>query len=459
MMASDMRIFRLAAAGILAATMLMAQQKGEARLMMLEPGHFHAALLQKERVAGVAREAYIYAPLDFDLIAHLGRVARFNLRPEAPTDWQLRIYAGPNPLQRMLAEHPGNVVVLSGRNKGKIDSIRAALDAGIAVLGDKPWIIEPEDMPKLGATLAEAARRGVAVFDGMTQRFEISYILQKALVNDAEVFGKPVAGTPEDPGVYMESVHFLLKTVAGVANQRPPWFFDIRQQGEGLTDVGTHLVDLIQWTLTPEAMLDYKRDVQVTGGRRWPTRISPKDFERVTGEKSFPAYVQAAVRDGALDYYCNDSVSYRLKGVNVKLDVKWDFEPAPGANDTELAIYRGTRARVEVRQDREFQYRPEVFVVPEKGSEQAVAAAVAKRLEKLAGQYPGLTVEPAGGRLRVLIPDKYRVGHEAHFAMLTNLFFEYRLDPKKLPAWEAPFMLAKYYVTTMGVAAGKKNGR
>jgi hypothetical protein len=51
----------------------------------------------------------------------------------------------------------------------------------------------------------------------------------------------------------------------------------------------------------------------------------------------------------------------------------------------------------------------------------------------------------------VTIPDLYRVGHEAHFAQVTNRFFEYLKQPETLPAWEKPNMLAKYYVSTKGV--------
>ena len=56
-----------------------------------------------------------------------------------------------------------------------------------------------------------------------------------------------------------------------------------------------------------------------------------------------------------------------------------------------------------------------------------------------------------GEELRVVIPDKLRVSHEEHFAQVTRQFFEYLKDPKALPAWEKPNMLAKYYVSTKGV--------
>src|SRR5262249_10250775 len=96
------------------------------RLMTLDPGHFHAALVQKEMVPGVDPRGDGYAPLGPDLAAHLGRLAGFNTRREKPTAWQVEVHAGPDFLERLLRELPGNVVVLSGRNRDKIRYLRAA---------------------------------------------------------------------------------------------------------------------------------------------------------------------------------------------------------------------------------------------------------------------------------------------------------------------------------------------
>ncbi|MEN6536406.1 MAG: putative oxidoreductase C-terminal domain-containing protein, partial [Bryobacteraceae bacterium] len=197
--------------------------------MVLDPGHFHAALMQKETLPGVSEMVHVFAPLGTDLSAHLNRVSGFNHRAERPTHWLHRIYAGPDFLDRMIAEHPGNVVILSGRNQGKIVAIQRALTSGINVMGDKPWVIEPEDLAKLELALKTSRIKKVAAYDAMTQRYEISCILQRELVNDEAVFGKPVQGTKEKPAVTMESVHYLLKLVAGVPNLRPAWFFDVRQ--------------------------------------------------------------------------------------------------------------------------------------------------------------------------------------------------------------------------------------
>jgi hypothetical protein len=147
-------------------------------------------------------------------------------------------------------------------------------------------------------------------------------------------------------------------------------------------------------------------------------------------------------------------VVYKLRGIHVKLDVLWRYQAPAGAGDTHLAVFRGTRSRVEVRQGAEENYRPEVYVLPEPDLRPQVAAALESRLAKLAGQWPGLAVEEAApGTLRIAIPDCYRVGHEAHFAQVTRQFLDYLARPGSLPDWENPNMLAKYRTTTKGVAA------
>jgi predicted dehydrogenase len=97
----------------------------------------------------------------------------------------------------------------------------------------------------------------------MTERYEVTSALQRELIHDASVFGEIIKGTDEEPAVYMNSVHQILKVVAGAPNIRPAWFFDVREQGEALADVGTHLVDLVQWMLFPDKSIDYKRMCEV----------------------------------------------------------------------------------------------------------------------------------------------------------------------------------------------------
>ena len=104
-----------------------------------------------------------------------------------------------------------------------------------------------------------------------------------------------------------------------------------------VADVGTHLVDLVSWMLFPNQALDHRRDLQVQQGRRWPTTLSRDDFRRVTGASDFPDYLTAHTRNGQLDYFCNTAVSYRLRGIQVRLNILWEYESAAGGGDTHLA--------------------------------------------------------------------------------------------------------------------------
>src|SRR5438270_2227232 len=270
----------------------------------------------------------------------------------------------------------------------------------------------------------------------MTERYEITSLLQRELVNDSEVFGSILPGTEQEPAVYMESVHHILKLVAGVPNPRPVWFFDIEEQGEALADVGTHLVDLVQWTLFPGSAIDYRADIRMTSAKRWPTAMSAAQFRQVTG-----------VAGEEIEYYCNTSVSYALRGVHTRLDVLWRWEAPAGAGDTHYAVYRGSKSRVEVRQGKEENFQPELYVV---AGDSGVIHALERKVAALASQYPGIGIEDRGTQVHVTIPGVYRVGHEAHFAQVTKQFFEYLKHPETFPAWESPCMLAKYYVSTKG---------
>lgn len=449
--------FALVAALSIVADAGAAKGEGESiRLITLDPGHFHAALFQKEMLPGISRRVHVYAPAGPDLVAHLGRVIGFNTRAANPTAWELEVHAGPDFMSRLLAERAGNVVVLSGGNQNKIARVEAIVAAGLHALVDKPWIIEPGEVPALERTLALARRSRVVAYDAMTQRYEITCILQKALVNDPAVFGSCLDGSERDPAVYMESVHFLKKDVAGAPLLRPAWFFDEQQLGEPLADVGTHLVDLVQWMLAPETPIDYRRDIAVLSGSRKQVPLTREQFKGVTGLADFPGFMAKAVRDGRLPYVAENSVTYRLRGVHVKLDVRWDYEAPPGGKDTELAVFRGTRARVEVRQGRPENYVPEVYVVPHRAADRpAIETALRNRLVQIAGTGGGFGLVPAADGFRVVIPETERASHEAHFALLIRQFLAYQKNPDSIPAWETPFMLAKYHVTTEGVRLGR----
>ena len=77
------------------------------RLMTLDPGHFHAALVQKRMYEQVSPVVSVFAPEGPDLDLHLQRVEAFNQRADQPTNWQHQVHAGPDYLDAMLQQRPG----------------------------------------------------------------------------------------------------------------------------------------------------------------------------------------------------------------------------------------------------------------------------------------------------------------------------------------------------------------
>ncbi len=212
----------------------------------------------------------------------------------------------------------------------------------------------------------------------------------------------------------------------------------------------------MQWTLFPSQAINYHTDINIIAARRWPTSITKAQFQGVTGEADFPDYLSSSVTGDHLNYFCNTLVSYSLRGVHTKLDVRWNYE-APSGGDTAITIFKGTKSRVEVRQGAEQKYQSELYVVPNNTTDsREVRAALMKKIESLQRTFPGLVMEDREGEMRVIIPEKYRVGHEANFAELTVKFLGYVQQPETLPAWEKANMLAKYYVTTKGVELSRQ---
>jgi len=220
---------------------------GEVKLITLDPGHFHAALVQKSMYDQVDPVVNVFAPEGQDVLDHLAKIEGYNSRAENPTTWEGKVYTGADFFEKMIAEKPGNVVVLSGNNAKKTEYILESVDAGLNVLADKPMVITPEQFPLLEQAFTRAAEKKVLLYDIMTERYEITTILQKEISKIPEVFGELQAGTLEEPAITKESVHHFSKMVSGSPLKRPAWFFDTSQQGEGIVDVTTHLVDLVQW--------------------------------------------------------------------------------------------------------------------------------------------------------------------------------------------------------------------
>lgn len=437
----------LVISSLLLAACVQEKEQTEVTLITLDPGHFHAALVQKIQYPEVSRNVYVYAPEGEDVESHLAKIQAYNDRQENPTQWNEVVYRGDDFLRRMLLEKKGNVMVTAGNNALKTAYILESLKAGLNVLADKPMAIDSDKFRILEECFRTAQEKGVLLYDIMTERFEISTILQRELSMIPDVYGEQEMGTPEDPAITKESVHHFYKNVSGNPLTRPAWFYDVRQQGEGIADVMVHLVDLVQWECFPEQKLDYKKDIRITSARHWSTPLSHEQMERSTGSSDFPPFLAENVVDDTLQVYANGEISYALRGVNAKVVVTWEFEAPEGGGDTHYSIMRGTKANLIIRQGKEQNFQPELYIESTHSQDPAYAALLHKKMKTLAEKYPGIELEETAEGWHVLIPQEYRVGHEAHFGQVTQNFLSY-LREGRLPEWEVPNMLAKYYTTT-----------
>ncbi|MNL38856.1 hypothetical protein D3C87_1610980 [compost metagenome] len=149
-------------------------------------------------------------------------------------------------------------------------------------------------------------------------------------------------------------------------------------------------------------------------------------------------------------------MNYTIKGVHAKVSVIWNFQAPAGAGDIHYSVMRGTKANLVIKQGAEQQYKPTLYIVPLKNNEAGYEASLKKAFEKVSKIYPGLALKSNKEGWEVVIPETYKVGHEAHFAEVTKKYLGY-LKEKKLPEWEKNALLSKYYTTTKALEMAMKS--
>ena len=226
---------------------------------------------------------------------------------------------------------------------------------------------------------------------------------------------------------------------------RPAWFFDVNEEGEGIVDVTTHLVDLVQWELFPDEIIE-RADIEMVEAKRWPTILTLEEFKRVTGLENYPDYLQKDLEGDKLKVYCNGEMLYKIKGKYAKVSVIWNYEAPEGTGDTHYSIMRGTKSDLIIKQGAEENYKPTLYIKSKGGEnfDNVIAEAIEQHINsKFAGTKAEKVLEDMW---KINIPDEFKIGHEAHFGQVTQNYLRY-LENGKLPNWEVPNMITKYYTT------------
>ena len=430
----------------------------QSRLVVLDPGHFHANLLQKTALAAYSDTVVVYAPEGAEVEQYVSAIESYNSRSENPTNWVLDLSLGDGFVERMVAEKRGDVVVLAGNNRNKTRYIYESVKAGFDVLADKPMAINTDDYALLKEAYALAAEKGVVIYELMTERYDHLNMVERRILANEALFGELTSGTPEEPAVYQESVHHFCKMVSGKPSVRPAWYYDVEQQGEGIADVTTHLIDQVAWQCFPEQSVAVE-EVEVVSAQHWPTQITAAQYEQSTGLKQWPDYLKKYVRRGVLGVNANGVANFVMKGVNVQMKVVWNFVAPAGSGDTSTSYKKGTKAVVRQLQNLDTGYAKKLYIEPAEGADLvAFESAVAAFEKELQAEWPQITiVAEEGGRYWVNIPAEVKLSHEEHFGLVADAFMVYKRGTQQMPQWEVDNTLSKYYITTRAVemACGK----
>lgn len=423
----------------------------EIKLITLAPAHFHAALVQKIMYPGIDSVVHVYAPKGLGLTEQLNYIKQYNSRADDPTHWDEKVYEGEDYLQKMLDENKGaknTVVVLAGNNQLKTEYIKKSVDNSLNVLADKPMAINTDGFEMLKQAFQDAQDKHVLLYDIMTERSVAATILQKRLAHNSSVFGELQKGTKDAPAVIMESVHRYFKQVSGKPLIRPDWFFDPTQQGDAITDVGTHLVDLVQWVCFPNVALDYTKDITINSSKIWPTPLSLAQFSKITNENKFPDFLRKYIKGDSLMTHGNGSIDYSVKGVFSRITALWTYDAPAGAGDTYYALLKGSKANLEIKQGAEENWKATLYVRPANPKDTgSLSKALNDAIKDINQEMPGVSISWVGNGWRVDIPAEFDKGHESHFGDVMKRYLQY-LKEGNLPAWEVPCMIAKYYTTT-----------
>ena len=420
------------------------------RLVTVDPGHFHAALVQKWTYPEVSAEVQVFAPDGEELAAHLKMIDGFNARSENPTCWKENVVRDGNPLavfSRWAASVPdpsNSVVVLAGRNDRKADYALAAVKAGMNVLADKPLAIDATGLEKLEEAVEIARKRRLAFMDLMTDRTDVHTRLTAALLREKEVFGDFRPSSPVNPAVVCESSHHFLKTVNGSELRRPSWYYDVARQGEGIVDVTTHVLDAIQRAVCPETELG-RNDVRICSARTWTTPVTIEDYRESTGYSEWPTALRSAVdARNVLQCMANGNFTCSLRGVHAKVGVMWNVRDTVGDGDVFAATYYGTKCWLRVMPDSGHGTDMAVFIRLYDWLDRGrLAPAVEAAMPRLRKVVPGLRAACDRDGWRLDVPVESVVAHDPSFAAFTRVFLGWAANHDE-PAKEYANLLVKY---------------
>lgn len=384
--------------------------------MVLEPEHFHAALLFNRPNRRLSAEVHVYTRGGDGSAQFCDLLTRFNEAHDSATDWRLHVHRSLQPLEALLESPHGDFAVLAGRNDVKLERIAALHAAGIAVLADKPWLVDVQCLPLLERICSSAP----LAMDMMTSRHDPLARLRRRIVRSSSLFGDLETNDSEGPAIEIGSSHHLVKRVNGEPLRRPPWYYDIRVQGDGITDIQAHMIDQVQWLTDRGEPRRLEDDVQLDSTRRWVTEVPLALYRESTGEEAFAAALVDSVVGDVLALNANGRIDFEMSGISARTHAEWRQREPEGGGDLHHSIVRGRRADVILRQSAGTQFQPKLLYRPRHANE--LQQLLDEALIAWQEDFPAIRTVPSKSGIEVQVDDSRALAHESHFAPLMDTF-------------------------------------
>ena len=130
---------------------------------------------------------------------------------------------------------------------------RARSKPACNVLADKPMAIDARGFESLRDAFADRRSAGRAALRHHDRAPRDHHDAAEGVLADSRRVRRAPAGDRRRSRPSSRKASTISRSRSpGAPIKRPAWFFDATQQGEGLVDITTHLVDLVQWECFPE---------------------------------------------------------------------------------------------------------------------------------------------------------------------------------------------------------------
>ena len=198
-------------------------------LITLDPGHYHAALVQKSMYEQVDPTVYVYAPSGPDVRNHMRQILRFNSRPENPTLWRQVVHTGDDFLEKMLADkyivNVEGAICKDGQYLMIVRGEEEYAPGGLNFPGGKV-----EEAGNSDDVLEETLRREISEEVGLEVHAEMAYIRSSSFFAEGDrvvdvVFlcrwqsGEAVAADPAE----VAAVHWMTAAKVIAHPETPRW--------------------------------------------------------------------------------------------------------------------------------------------------------------------------------------------------------------------------------------------